>query len=97
MNTNPQPANHSAPIKMSGWRIFGRALKGALIGFFAVPVIVFVLVLILNAFNKVCGTPGDSGGCEMGLFSAVIASAIPGAAIGFIVNLIRAVRRRMAE
>lgn len=78
----------------SAWRIFGKALLGALIGFIAAPVLVFVLVLILNFFNKVCGTPGDSGGCEMGLATAVIASALPGAAIGFIVNLVRGIMQR---
>ena len=78
----------------SGWLIFGKALLGALIGFFAAPILVFALVLILNFFNKVCGTPGDSGGCEMGLATAVIASALPGAAIGFIVNLVRGIMQR---
>lgn len=85
MTSAPSPA----PARPSGWRIFGKALLGALIGFFATPVVVFALVLVLNFFNAVCGTPGDSGGCEMGLFTATIASAIPGAAIGFIVNLVR--------
>ncbi len=48
---------------------------------------VFALVLVLNFFDRVCGTPGDSGGCEMGLATATVGSALPGAAIGFIVNL----------
>ena len=86
----PQPRS----ARLSGWQIFGKALLGALLGLIAAPIAVFVLVLILNSFNKVCGTPGDSGGCEMGLAAAVIASALPGAAIGFAVNLIRALRRR---
>jgi hypothetical protein len=83
-----------APAKLSVGRLIGKALLGALVGFFAAPVAVFVLVLILNSFNSVCGTPGDSGGCEMGLAAAVIASALPGAAVGFIVNLVRGLRRR---
>jgi hypothetical protein len=83
-----------APAKLSVGRLIGKALLGALIGFFAAPVTVFILVLILNFFNKVCGTPGDSGGCEMGLASAVVASALPGAAIGLIVNLVRGLRRK---
>lgn len=89
MSSAPLPA--PAP---SGWRIFGKALLGALIGFFATPIAVFALVLVLNFFNTVCGTPGDSGGCEMGLATAVVASAIPGAAIGFIVNLVRGLLAR---
>ena len=80
--------------KLSIWRILGKALIGALTGFFAAPVVAFILVLVLNFFNKVCGTPGDSGGCEMGLATVVVGSALPGAAIGFIVNAIRGLRQR---
>ena len=72
----------------------GFITAGALIGFFAAPVVVFALVLTLNFFNAVCGTPGDSGGCEMGLATAVVASAMPGAVIGFIVNLVRGLLKR---
>ena len=32
-----------------------------------VPIIVFVVVLIAERFDPMCGTPGDAGGCEMGL------------------------------
>ncbi len=88
------PTPHQGPARASGWRIFGKALLGAVLGFIAVPIGVFVLVLIFNYFNAVCGTPGDSGGCEMGLAAAVVASALPGAAIGFVINLIRAWRSR---
>ncbi|MDO8874922.1 MAG: hypothetical protein Q7V40_02305 [Pseudolabrys sp.] len=84
----------TGPAPISGWRIFGKALTGALIGFLATPIAVFAVVLTLNFFNAVCGTPGDSGGCEMGLATAVVGSAIPGAAIGFIVNLERALLAR---
>ncbi|MDO9411226.1 MAG: LapA family protein [Pseudolabrys sp.] len=82
------------PARPSGWRIFGKALLGALTGFFLVPIIIFIIVLILNFFNAVCGTPGDSGGCEMGLATITIASALPGAVIGFVVNLVRGLRQR---
>jgi hypothetical protein len=81
------------PARLTGWRIFGKALLGALTGFFLLPVIIFAIVLTLNFFNAVCGTPGDSGGCEMGLATITIGSAIPGAAIGFIVNLVRGLRQ----
>ena len=84
----------SEPTRLSGWRIFGKALLGAVIGFIVTPVLVFALTLTLHFFNAVCGTPGDSGGCEMGLAAVTIASALPGAAIGFIVNLVRGWRRR---
>jgi hypothetical protein len=84
----------SVPASLSGWRIFGKALLGAVIGFIVTPVLVLAIVLVLNFFNSVCGTPGDSGGCEMGLATATVASALPGAAIGFVVNLVRGLRRR---
>ncbi len=84
----------TAPAPLSGWRIFGKAMLGTLIGFFATPIVVFALVLVMISFDKVCGTPGDSGGCEMGLFSITVASAIPGAIIGFIVNLVRGLLKR---
>ena len=84
----------TAHARLSGWRIFGKALLGAVIGFFVTPVVVLALVLVLNFFDRVCGTPGDSGGCEMGLATAMVGSALPGAAIGFIVNLVRGLRRR---
>lgn len=83
-----------APAKLSIGKIIGKALIGALTGFFAAPVVAFIVVLALNFFNPVCGTPGDSGGCEMGLATVVVGSALPGAAIGFIVNGIRGLRQR---
>jgi len=81
--------------KLSAWRIAGKSLLGALTGFIAAPIAVLILVLILNFLNPVCGTPGDSGGCEMGLATAVVGSALPGAAIGFVVNLVRGLRQRL--
>lgn len=90
MSADPPPATE----KLSGWRIFGRALLGALAGFFLLPIVIFAITLVFYAFDKRCGSPGDSGGCEMGIFSLIVASALPGAAIGFIVNLVRALRRR---
>ncbi|MBI1202203.1 MAG: hypothetical protein GC182_06795 [Rhodopseudomonas sp.] len=85
---------HPAAAKLSIWGILGKALVGALAGFFAAPVVAFIVVLVLNFFNPVCGTPGDSGGCEMGLATVVVGSALPGAAIGFIVNGLRGWRQR---
>ncbi len=83
----------AAPAKLSGWRIFGKGLLWALGGFFIAPVTVFVLVLIMNAFDPVCGTPGDSGGCEMGLAMVSIGSILPGAIIGFALGLWRGFRQ----
>lgn len=48
------------------WTI-ARALIYGLIGFICLPIITALLVLILGyLFDPRCGTPGDSGGCEMG-------------------------------
>jgi hypothetical protein len=48
----------------------------------AVPTFVFVAILIANANNPSCGTPGDSGGCEMGLASGTIAAVFIGLMLG---------------
>ncbi len=87
MTTPPSPA------KSSFWRITGQALLGMIIGFIVTPVAVFVAVLIYVSFDKVCGTPGDSGGCQMGMAAIVVASALPGAAIGLVVGLVRSIRQ----
>ncbi len=56
----------SAPAPLSGWRIFGKALLGAVIGFIATPVLVFALVLVLSFFNRVCGTPAIQAAAKWG-------------------------------
>ena len=75
-------------------RVVGKALLWGLAGAFIAPIAVLVLVLILNAFNPVCGTPGDSGGCEMGVAVAAVGSIIPGAVIGLALGLWRGWRQR---
>ncbi|MEX0956465.1 MAG: hypothetical protein WDZ83_14810 [Rhizobiaceae bacterium] len=81
----------------------GIILKSILMGvagFVAAPIVTFFIVLILaHIFDPRCGTPGDSGGCEMGAAGIAIASALPGAAALFLVALIRGLvaRRRAAE
>jgi hypothetical protein len=46
------------------------------------PVAVFSIVLIANHFNPQCGTPADSGGCEMGLAAGTIVAAVVGIVAG---------------
>lgn len=58
---------------------------GCLVGAFIVPIAVFIVVLIGERFDPVCGTPGDSGGCEMGLASTTIMAVVPGVVIGTVV------------
>lgn len=78
-------------------------LKSALAGvagFVATPILVFLLVLVVaHTLDPRCGTPGDSGGCEMGAAGIAVASALPGAAVIFLFVLIRslAARRKSAE
>ena len=78
-------------------RIVLKSLGMALIGVVVTPVVVFFLVLTLaHIFDSSCGTPGDSGGCEMGSLTAAVASALPGAVLFFVVTLIRSLWKRPA-
>ena len=47
-----------------------------------VPAFVFVAILVVNANNPNCGTPGDAGGCEMGLASGTISAVFFGLVLG---------------
>jgi hypothetical protein len=78
--TTPPADEQPSP---SGCGVAGAGL-GCLAGAFVVPIVVFVIVLIRNAFDPVCGTPADSGGCEMGLFAIPITSVVPGVLIGIV-------------
>jgi hypothetical protein len=79
---------------MSLGSILLRALAWGTVGLFAVPFAVFVAMIVVYQLDPRCGTAGDSGGCEMGIFVAVLASALPGAIIFFIFVLIRGIGRR---
>jgi hypothetical protein len=56
------------------------------VGAVIVPIAVFIVVLIGEHFDPACGTPADSGGCEMGLFSSTMMAVIPGVLIGIVVG-----------
>jgi len=72
-----------------------RILGFGLLGFVVAPVVVGITVLVLAySLDSRCGTPGDSGGCEMGVASIAIASALPGLAIGVAVALYRHFRKK---
>lgn len=72
-----------------------RALAMGLLGLVCAPIVTTLVVLALaHAFDPSCGTPGDSGGCEMGAVSIGVASALPGFAIGVTVALVQHYRRR---
>jgi hypothetical protein len=76
-------------------RIIAKAALFGLLGLVVLPVVVFVGVLALGyALDPSCGTPGASGGCEMGAAASAFASAIPGFMLFFLVSLLLSVRRR---
>lgn len=75
-----------------------KSLLMGLVGLVATPIVVFFVVLVLaHLLDSRCGTPGDSGGCEMGSASIAIASAIPGAIALFLFTLIRGLAKQKRE
>jgi hypothetical protein len=54
----------------------------------------FGIMALVYHFSPECGTPGDSGGCEMGMAVAIILSAPIGALAGFFIALAVATSRR---
>jgi hypothetical protein len=74
-----------------------RIVGFGLLGFIVTPIVVGITGLVLAySLDSRCGTPGDSGGCEMGIASIAIASALPGLAIGVAFALYRHFRRKRA-
>jgi hypothetical protein len=67
---------------------------GCAVGAIMVPIAVFVVVLIAERFDPVCGTPGDSGGCEMGLATDTMMAVIPGILLGIVLGLRSSSRRK---
>ena len=74
--------------------IVRRATGWAVVGLFVVPLAVLAIMIVVYQLDSSCGTPGDSGGCEMGMGVAVIASALPGAIAFFLFVLIRGLNHR---
>ena len=54
----------------------------------------FGVMALVYHFSPECGTPSDSGGCEMGMAVAIILSAPTGALAGFFVALAVSTSRR---
>ena len=72
-----------------------RILGFGLLGLIVTPIVVGITGLVLAySVDSRCGTPGDSGGCEMGIASLAIASALPGLAIGVAFALYRHFRKK---
>jgi hypothetical protein len=77
--------------------LVGRILGFGLLGLIVTPIVVTITVLTLaHLFDPGCGTPGDSGGCEMGAVSIGVMSALPGLAIGVAFALYRHFRNKRA-
>jgi hypothetical protein len=64
-----------------------RALGWGLVGLIVAPVAMFGIMAIVYHFSPECGTPGDSGGCEMGMAVAIILAVPIGALAGFLIAL----------
>ncbi|CAN5674435.1 hypothetical protein BH11PSE3_BH11PSE3_48640 [soil metagenome] len=70
-------------------------LACGLIGLMVTPIVVGLVVLAAaHLLDSRCGTPGDSGGCEMGVAAIALASALPGMAVGLCFPLFQAYRKR---
>jgi len=77
--------------------LVGRIAGFGLLGLIVTPIVVAITVLTLaHLFDPRCGTPGDSGGCEMGAASIGVFSALPGLAIGVAFALYRHFRKKRA-
>lgn len=71
----------------------GLILRTLLWGAVVAPSAAGVLLFALTRTDPRCGTPADSGGCEMGIAAAVI-MMIPAGAIGCtLVTFLRGYRR----
>ena len=71
---------------------------GCLVGLataIVVPTFVFVAILMANANNPSCGTPADSGGCEMGLASGTTAAVFIGLVLGASIAVAAAIAARV--
>ena len=76
-------------------QLLGRSLAYGLAGLIATPIVVSITVLTAaHLLDQHCGTPGDSGGCEMGAVSIGLLSALPGLALGVAFAVFRHFRRR---
>ena len=75
--------------------LIGKVLGFGLLGLIVTPIIVKILVLaVAHVMDPRCGTPGDSGGCEMGAAMIGFFSALPGLVLGVAFALIQDFRKR---
>jgi hypothetical protein len=72
--------------------IVGRAIGYLLAGAIAAPLAVLALTIPLYMLDSRCGSPGDSGGCEMGIASVVMLSVPLGAVLGCAFGIWRGIK-----
>jgi len=76
-------------------KLVAKSLALGFVGLVVAPVVVFFGVLAVGyTFDTRCGTPGDSGGCEMGAATMAIAAAPVGFLVCFIITLVRGLAAR---
>ena len=76
--------------------IIGRAIGYLFLGALAVPLAVLALMIVVYIFDSRCGSPGDSGGCEMGIATVVMSSVPLGALLGLGFGIWRGIKARNA-
>lgn len=74
-------------------RIIGYALAGGVV----LPLVVLAVMLVVYAMDSRCGSPGDSGGCEMGIAMLVLSASPVGAALGLVAGIVRSIRKGRAD
>jgi ABC-type lipoprotein release transport system permease subunit len=74
---------------MSMAHLLMRALRAGFIGLVLGPILGMVLVFGLMVFDPKCGSPGDSGGCAMGLLTLPVVLALPSFALFALVSVVR--------
>jgi hypothetical protein len=90
--SDAQDKNSASPTKAS---LSGIGCLAGIVTAIAVPTFVFVAILVANANNPNCGTPADSGGCEMGLASGTIAAVFIGLMLGASIAVAAAIAGRI--
>ena len=81
---------------MNAFAIAGRIVGYALAGAAVLPLVLLIPMIVIYMVDSRCGTPGDSGGCEMGIASLMIGAVPVGAALGIALAIWRSVRRRVS-
>jgi len=74
--------------------IIGRAIGYLFAGAIALPLAMLVPMVLVYIFDSRCGSPGDSGGCEMGIATVVMSCVPVGALLGCIFGIWRGVKAR---